>query len=257
MTCWGIFSWLLSVFCFTGLQVVYRGHEGNYSRVACQSSGWCPSASLQGNIQTNRLHELQNVSPPLQLSLLLHFVLLLQACVVKREFRKAEQLIKHAVFLARWPAVSNETQHYSRSSVCHDSNCFVCSYREHFGHKHPKYSDTLLDYGFYLLNVDNICQSVAIYQVRKPLSLYTHFFLKSQTLPLFSHWIFALCKETFQYVCSLFILQTCEGFQYILYLILYILCVSRYQLAHGLVPVPWGWGPLVYMAYWIYSILTL
>lgn len=44
--------------------------------------------------------------------------------------------------------------------------CFV-SYREHFGHKHPKYSDTLLDYGFYLLNVDNICQSVAIYQVSK------------------------------------------------------------------------------------------
>lgn len=38
-------------------------------------------------------------------------------------------------------------------------------FREHFGQKHPKYSDTLLDYGFYLLNVDNICQSVAIYQV--------------------------------------------------------------------------------------------
>lgn len=38
-------------------------------------------------------------------------------------------------------------------------------FREHFGHKHPKYSDTLLDYGFYLLNVDNICQSVVIYQV--------------------------------------------------------------------------------------------
>ncbi|KAF3847249.1 hypothetical protein F7725_020277 [Dissostichus mawsoni] len=65
-----------------------------------------------------------------------------KACVVKREFRKAEQLIKHAVFLAR----------------------------EHFGHKHPKYSDTLLDYGFYLLNVDNICQSVAIYQVRGRIS---------------------------------------------------------------------------------------
>lgn len=43
----------------------------------------------------------------------------------------------------------------------------VVSYREHFGHKHPKYSDTLLDYGFYLLNVDNICQSVAIYQVSR------------------------------------------------------------------------------------------
>lgn len=42
---------------------------------------------------------------------------------------------------------------------------YLLSCREHFGHKHPKYSDTLLDYGFYLLNVDNICQSVAIYQV--------------------------------------------------------------------------------------------
>uniref|UniRef100_A0AAQ5XS66 Amyloid beta precursor protein (cytoplasmic tail) binding protein 2 n=1 Tax=Amphiprion ocellaris TaxID=80972 RepID=A0AAQ5XS66_AMPOC len=41
---------------------------------------------------------------------------------------------------------------------------YFVSCREHFGHKHPKYSDTLLDYGFYLLNVDNICQSVAIYQ---------------------------------------------------------------------------------------------
>uniref|UniRef100_UPI00358E867D amyloid protein-binding protein 2 isoform X2 n=1 Tax=Myxine glutinosa TaxID=7769 RepID=UPI00358E867D len=59
-----------------------------------------------------------------------------KACVVKREFKRAEQLIKHAVFLAR----------------------------EHFGVKHPKYSDALLDYGFYLLNVDNICQSVTVYQ---------------------------------------------------------------------------------------------
>ncbi|CAM9211652.1 unnamed protein product, partial [Lampetra fluviatilis] len=59
-----------------------------------------------------------------------------KACVVKREFKRAEQLIKHAVYLAR----------------------------EHFGLKHPKYSDALLDYGFYLLNVDNICQSVTVYQ---------------------------------------------------------------------------------------------
>lgn len=51
--------------------------------------------------------------------------------------------------------------------ACHESwfSVFFFSCREHFGHKHPKYSDTLLDYGFYLLNVDNICQSVAIYQV--------------------------------------------------------------------------------------------
>lgn len=53
------------------------------------------------------------------------------------------------------------------------------SYREHFGHKHPKYSDTLLDYGFYLLNVDNICQSVAIYQVSRVIGSVYMFSLSS------------------------------------------------------------------------------
>jgi hypothetical protein len=36
--------------------------------------------------------------------------------------------------------------------------------RDHFGTKHQKYSDALLDYGFYLLNIDSICQSVKVYQ---------------------------------------------------------------------------------------------
>jgi len=36
--------------------------------------------------------------------------------------------------------------------------------RENFGPKHHKYSDALLDYGFYLLNVDAICQAVQVYQ---------------------------------------------------------------------------------------------
>lgn len=36
--------------------------------------------------------------------------------------------------------------------------------REHFGCKHPIYSDALLDYGFYLLNVDSISQGVLVYQ---------------------------------------------------------------------------------------------
>ena len=39
-------------------------------------------------------------------------------------------------------------------------------YREHFGPKHPKYSDALMDYGFYLLNVDAVCQAVQVYQVK-------------------------------------------------------------------------------------------
>lgn len=37
--------------------------------------------------------------------------------------------------------------------------------REHFGMKHQVFSDALLDYGFFLLNVDLICQSVKVYQM--------------------------------------------------------------------------------------------
>ncbi|KAJ8044165.1 Amyloid protein-binding protein 2 [Holothuria leucospilota] len=59
-----------------------------------------------------------------------------KACVVKREFKKAELLIRHAVSLVR----------------------------EHCGTRHPKYSDVLLDFGFYLLNVDSISQCTAVYQ---------------------------------------------------------------------------------------------
>lgn len=36
--------------------------------------------------------------------------------------------------------------------------------RDRFGITHHKYSDALLDYGFYLLNIDSICQSVKVYQ---------------------------------------------------------------------------------------------
>ncbi|XP_025090996.1 amyloid protein-binding protein 2-like isoform X2 [Pomacea canaliculata] len=60
-----------------------------------------------------------------------------KACVVKREFKKAEILIKLAVHKAR----------------------------EHFGQHHPKYSDALLDYGFFLLNIDSISSAVQVYQM--------------------------------------------------------------------------------------------
>ncbi|XP_077509378.1 protein interacting with APP tail-1 [Amblyomma americanum] len=59
-----------------------------------------------------------------------------KACVVKREFKQAELLIKQALHLA-W---------------------------EHFGREHPKTADTLLDYGFYLLNTDSVSQSVRVYR---------------------------------------------------------------------------------------------
>ncbi|ELU14913.1 hypothetical protein CAPTEDRAFT_138866 [Capitella teleta] len=59
-----------------------------------------------------------------------------KACVVKREFQRAELLIKFAVQCAR----------------------------DHFGGRHHIYADALLDYGFYLLNVDAVCQAVQVYQ---------------------------------------------------------------------------------------------
>jgi tetratricopeptide (TPR) repeat protein len=59
-----------------------------------------------------------------------------KVCVVRREFKKAELLIQFAVQFAR----------------------------DQFGPKHQKYSDALLDYGFFLLNIDSICQSVKVYQ---------------------------------------------------------------------------------------------
>ncbi|XP_030380960.1 amyloid protein-binding protein 2 isoform X2 [Scaptodrosophila lebanonensis] len=59
-----------------------------------------------------------------------------KACVVKRDFARANLLICQAVRRAR----------------------------EHFGRKHQKYGDALLDYGFFLLNVDSVFQSVNVYK---------------------------------------------------------------------------------------------
>ncbi|EFN75236.1 amyloid protein-binding protein 2 [Harpegnathos saltator] len=59
-----------------------------------------------------------------------------KSCVVKREFQKAGLLIREAVYLAK----------------------------EVFDTDHPKYSDVLIDYGFYLLNYDSIINSVSVYK---------------------------------------------------------------------------------------------
>ena len=60
-----------------------------------------------------------------------------KACVVKRKFQRAALLIKQAVARAI----------------------------DTYGFKHPKYADTLLDFGFYLLNYDSISHSVTVYNV--------------------------------------------------------------------------------------------
>lgn len=58
-----------------------------------------------------------------------------KSCVVKRQFRSASMLIKQA----------------------------VCRARASFGTDHQKYADALQDYGFFLLNIDEIAKSVAVY----------------------------------------------------------------------------------------------
>ncbi|KAH8265009.1 hypothetical protein KR038_003681 [Drosophila bunnanda] len=59
-----------------------------------------------------------------------------KACVVKRDFSRANLLICQALRRAR----------------------------AHFGPTHQKYGDVLLDYGFFLLNVDSVFQSVNVYK---------------------------------------------------------------------------------------------
>ncbi|XP_013145703.1 PREDICTED: amyloid protein-binding protein 2 [Papilio polytes] len=59
-----------------------------------------------------------------------------KACVVKRRFAAAGLLLRQAVALAR----------------------------RAFGPRHPAHAHALLDYGFYLLNVDSIARSVSVYE---------------------------------------------------------------------------------------------
>ena len=41
----------------------------------------------------------------------------------------------------------------------------ILFHRVYLGKNDPKYADALLDFGFYLLNVDSIVQSVEVYKV--------------------------------------------------------------------------------------------
>ena len=60
-----------------------------------------------------------------------------------------------------------QTSAWQLSAVAWGSRTGVmwCLCREQFGTKHHRYSDALLDYGFFLLNIDCICQAVKVYQM--------------------------------------------------------------------------------------------
>lgn len=65
-------------------------------------------------------------------------------------------VVLHAI-LQLISSLSKELMHYCLQAVVIAS--------EVFGNQHPKYADTLIDYGFYLLSVDAISQGVQVYQV--------------------------------------------------------------------------------------------
>ena len=45
-----------------------------------------------------------------------------------------------------------------------------------FGNEHPKYADTLIDYGSYLISVEAISQGVEVYQVYYKMQEYEQFY---------------------------------------------------------------------------------
>ncbi|KAK3763675.1 hypothetical protein RRG08_051196 [Elysia crispata] len=115
-----------------------RGHKVNKAVLHAQHCGllFAQSRYTQAfNTCHLAILELNSNMPPIAIVDVMR--LCSKACVVKREFKVAELLIKYAVAFAK----------------------------EKFGKYHPKYADTLLDYGFFLLNYDCVIPAVKVYQL--------------------------------------------------------------------------------------------
>lgn len=92
-----------------------------------------------------------------------------KSCVVKREFAKAELLVKHAVCLAR----------------------------EVYGTQHAKYADCLVDLGFYLLNIDCIGPSMQVY--KSALDVRLKYFGGNNLMVALAHEDLAYATYVFEY----------------------------------------------------------
>ena len=88
-----------------------------------------------------------------------------KSCVVKREFKRAGLLARQAVNLTK----------------------------EVFDKDHPKYSDSLLDFGFFLLNFDSIRQSVVVYEVCSYFHCITYHCIMYVTVFSYYHKTHCLC----------------------------------------------------------------
>lgn len=93
-----------------------------------------------------------------------------KTCVVKRRFNLAGLLIRQAVNM--------DSEQYKRDS-------------------HPRFSDTLIDYGFYLLNFDSIQESVKVY--KKALEIRKEIFDKNNINVALAHEDMAYALYVFEY----------------------------------------------------------
>lgn len=93
-----------------------------------------------------------------------------KSCVVKRRFNQAGLLIRQAVSLA--------SQLYEMDG-------------------HPQYSNTLMDYGFYLLHFDSVKESVKVYE--KALTIRKEVFEKHNILVAIAYEDFAYALYVNEY----------------------------------------------------------
>ncbi|XP_066596978.1 amyloid protein-binding protein 2 isoform X2 [Prorops nasuta] len=98
-----------------------------------------------------------------------------KACVMKREFQKAGLLIRQAIYLTR----------------------------EVFDLHHPKCSDVLIDYGFYLLNYDSIMNSVTIFSMA--LDIRKAIFGKNNIHVALAHEDLAYALYVYEYSSGIFV----------------------------------------------------
>ena len=71
------------------------------------------------------------------------------------EVDDVEKVVPNITTALGWTLMLLSHRHFFPLALC----------RHNYGEEHPKYADTLVDYGFYLLNVDAIHLSVEVYKV--------------------------------------------------------------------------------------------
>ena len=125
----------------------------NLSAVYCEFSNYCYSKSQYREAYDWGLKAVMNLTAEIPARVVIDILRQAgKASVLRRQFPKAEILLREALLRAR----------------------------DVYGENHLKYADCLVDYAFYLLNVDGVVKSVQAYEKALTVSklLKSHFFKK-------------------------------------------------------------------------------